>query len=208
MSSDRIRVRSQKITHRSGKHAKKMTFSQKFFWMGQHQIENSQNGPAQIRNSWNGPAHTGNSWNGPAQIGNSRNGLAQFRISRLAHFGNSCFGLAHFRNSWFGLAHFGKSLFGLAHFGNSQFGIAHFGNFWFGAGLLKKLLRKCCFFRIFSTHSVSFWPLTFLYLDGMHILQKDLFKTFIHAWNRNLNILLPPVWSRHRLLNKWKSKYR
>ena len=34
----------------------------------------------------------------------------------------------------------------------------------------------------------------------MHILQKDWFKTFIPAWKRSLNILFPPVWSRHRLL--------
>ena len=163
-----------------------MTFSENFFWMGPHQIENSRNGPAQIRNSWNGTAHTGSSWNGPAQIGNSRNALAQFRISRLAHFGNSCFGLAHFRNSWFGLAHFGNSLFGLAQTFEKMF----------------------LFFVCFPLPCVSFWPLTLLYSDDMYILEKDWFKTSIPAWNRSLNILLPPVWSRHHLLNKWKSKYR
>ena len=152
-----------------------MTFSQKFFLMGQHQIGYSRNGPAQIRNSWNGPAHTGNSWKGPAQIGNSGNGLAQFRISRLAHFGNSCFGLAHYRNSWYGLA--------------------YFGIFLFGAVSLNKTFEKMLFFFVcFLLPCASFWPLTLLYSDDMHILQKDWFKTFIPAWNRSL-------------LDKWKSKY-
>ena len=47
--------------------------------MGQHQIENSQNGLARIENSWNGPAQFGNSRNGPAPIRNSSNGLAHSR---------------------------------------------------------------------------------------------------------------------------------
>ena len=104
--------------------------------MGQHQIENSRNGPAQIGNSRNGPAHTGNSWNGPAQIGNSQNWQTQFRILRLAHFGYSCNGLAHFRNSWFGLAHFGNSRF--------------------GAGPFKKTFEKMSFFCMFSTPMSNF----------------------------------------------------
>ena len=72
--------------------------------------------------------------------------------------------------------------------------------------LLKNFWESVVFFVRFPLPCVSFWPLTLLYSDDMHILQKDF--TFIPAWNRSLNILLPPVWSCHRLLNKWKSKYR
>ena len=60
----------------------KKDIDSKFFWMGQHQIENSWTGPAQIANSRNGPARIRNSQNGPAQIGNFLNaqlGLAHFK---------------------------------------------------------------------------------------------------------------------------------
>ena len=72
----------------------------------------------------------------------------------------------------------------------------------------KNFWENVIFLACFPLLCVSFGPLTLLYSDDMHVLQKDWFKTFIPAWNRSLNIVLPPVWSRHRLLNKWKSKYR
>ena len=82
---------------------------------------------------------------------------------------------------------------------------AHFRNSWFVVGLFKKFLEKNRFFCIFSTSMSRFWLLTFLQSVDMYILKK-MVKTVIPAWNKGRNILHPPVWSSHRLLNKWKSK--
>ena len=45
----------------------------------------------------------------------------------------------------------------------------------------KNFSENVIFFVCFLLPCVSFWPLTLLYSDDMHILQKDWFKTFIPA---------------------------
>ena len=103
----------------------------------------------------------------------------------LAHFGNSQFVVAHFRNSWIELAHFGVSWFVLAHLRNS----------WFEAGLFKKkTFEKTSFFGMFSTSMNQFLASNSSSI-GWHVYSaKKLVK------NAHSCILLPHIWSHHRLL--------
>ena len=72
----------------------------------------------------------------------------------------------------------------------------------------ENFLENCVFLACFRLQWISFRLLTLIYFDDMYILQKKWSKTLNPAWNKGSNILLPPIWSSHRLLNKWKSKYR
>ena len=72
----------------------------------------------------------------------------------------------------------------------------------------ENFLENCVFLVCFPHQRISFWLLTLLQLVDMYILQKNWSKTLIPAWNKGSNFLPPHIWSSHRLLNKWKSKYR
>ena len=186
-----MRVRSQKLIHWSRKHAKKTQFSKKFSYKGQPQIRISWNVSPQIKNSQNGPAQFRNSWIELPQIENSRNEPAQFRNSRNMLPDLSWqFVVAHFRNSWFELAHFGISWIVVAHFRNS----------WFEAGPFKKLFSKLSFFGMFFT-SMNQFLASNSHLCRWHVYSaKKWSKKLIPVWNKGSNILLPHIWSHHRLL--------
>ena len=66
--------------------------------------------------------------------------------------------------------------------------------------LSKNFLVNFVFLVCFSLQWISFWLLTLIYSDDMYILQKNWSKTLIPAWNKGSNILLPHIWSHHRLL--------
>ena len=64
----------------------------------------------------------------------------------------------------------------------------------------ENFLENCVFLACFGLQWISFWLLTLIYSDGMYILQKNWSKTLNPAWNKGSNILLPHIWSSHRLL--------
>ena len=64
----------------------------------------------------------------------------------------------------------------------------------------ENFLENCVFLACFGLQWISFWLLTLIYSDDMYILQKNWSKTLIPAWNKGSNILLPHIWSHHRLL--------
>ena len=64
----------------------------------------------------------------------------------------------------------------------------------------KSWRKKRVFLEFFSLFCFSFWFLNLIHSYNMGILQKNWFKTSIPAWNRCSNILVHPIWSRHRLL--------
>ena len=122
----------------------------------------------------------------------SSNQVTHFRNSwiELAHFGNSQFVVAQFRNSWIELAHFG----------NSWFEVAHFRNSWFEAGPFETVFRKLRFLVCFPLQWISFLA-SYSHLFKWHWYSaKKWSKTPISARKRSSNILLPHIWSHHRLL--------
>ena len=200
-----MRVRSQKLIHWSEKHTKKTKFTKKFF----ERASLKSGIPEMCHHNSRNP-----------EMGQLKSGIPEMcyhklRIPEMCQLksGNTFQEFLNWAGSFQEFSICGSSIQEFLNWAGPFREFLIWGGTFqefliWGWPSYENFLENCVFLACFGLQWISFGLLTLIYSDGMYILQKDWSKTLNPAWNKGSNILLPPVWSSHRLLNKWKSKYR